>query len=123
MFTFRGARTAGEVHDRTRLLDNSGVTKVALIGGGNQSARCSSKGLKSVQQVGTGEVVYENVAVPPDSDFLPEYRRSGLRANGIVTGMDLLQNTALSDSLSKAGDVKATIFPANYDRVSSDSRH
>ena len=123
MFTFRqGTADEPEKEYTTRnakLLDKLGVTKVALIGGGNQSSASFIERIKkSVQQVGTSEVVYENVAVPPEQrDFTPEVQAikdSG--ANGIVTGMDLLQNTALSDSLSKAGvTMKATIFPGGYD--------
>ena len=110
MFTFRqGTADQPEKEYTTRnakLLDRLGVTKVALIGGGNQSSASFLERIKkSVQQAGSSDVVYENVAVPPERrDFTAEVQAikdSG--ANGIVTGMDLLQNTALSESLSKAG--------------------
>jgi branched-chain amino acid transport system substrate-binding protein len=122
MFTFRlgtAAQPDKEYTTRTaKLLDKLGVTKVALVGGGNQASTFIERIKKSVELAGTSNVVYENVSVPPEQrDFTAEVQAikdSG--ADGIVTGMDLLQNTALSDSLSKAGvTMKATIFPDGYD--------
>jgi branched-chain amino acid transport system substrate-binding protein len=123
MFTFRQGTADDPEHEYTtrnaKLLEDQGATKVALIGGGNQSSALFIDRVKrSVEQVGKTDVVYENVAVPPEQrDFTAEVqaiKSSG--ADAVVTGMDLLQNAALSDALSKAGaSMQVIVFPGGYD--------
>ena len=124
MFTFRqGTADEPEKEYTTRnakLLDELGVTKVALIGGGNQSSALFIERIKKSVRT-SGHVATSSTRTwrcrPNSATSLAEVQAikdSG--ADGIVTGMDLLQNTALSDSLSKAGvTMKATIFPGGYD--------
>ncbi len=123
MFTFRQGIADHPDKEYTnrnaKLLDRLDVTKVALIGGDNPSSVSLITRIKeSVQQAGSSKVVYENVSVPPEQrDFTAEVQAikdSG--ADGVVTGMDLVQNTALSDSLGKTGaTMNAMIFPGGYD--------
>lgn len=123
MFTFRqGTADEPEKEYTTRnadLLAQLGATKVALIGGQNQSSALFIERVKrSIEKLGELEVVYENVAVPLDQrDFTAEAQQiedSG--ADAVVTGMDLLQNAAISDALGKAGaTMKAIVFPGGYD--------
>jgi branched-chain amino acid transport system substrate-binding protein len=123
MFAFRqGTADDPENEYTTRnaeLLDDQGATKLALMGGGNQSSALFIDRVKrSVEQAGKIDVVYENVAVPPEQrDFTAEVqaiKNSG--ADAAVTGMDLLQNAALSDALAKAGiTMKVIVFPGGYD--------
>ena len=123
MFTFRqGTADEPEKEYTTRnadLLAKLGATKVALIGGQNQSSALFIERVKkSIEKIGELEVVYENVAVPLDQrDFTAEAQQiedSG--ADALVTGMDLLQNAGISDALDKAGaKMKAIVFPGGYD--------
>ncbi|GIU86682.1 MAG: hypothetical protein KatS3mg009_1197 [Acidimicrobiia bacterium] len=123
MFTFRqGTADEPEAEYTSRnsdLLAELGATKVALVGGQNQSSALFIERVrKSIEKLGDLEVVYENVAVPLDQrDFTAEaqaIRESG--ADAVVTGMDLLQNAALSDALSKAGaSMRVVLFPGGYD--------
>ena len=123
MFTFRqGTADEPENEYTTRnaeLLADQGATAVALIGGGNQSSALFIDRVKrSIEQAGDIEVVYENVSVPPaQTDFTADVQAikdSG--ADALVTGMDLLQNAAISDALSKAGvTMNVIVFPGGYD--------
>jgi branched-chain amino acid transport system substrate-binding protein len=124
MFTFRQGpadEPEKEYTDRNaKLLADRGGTKVGLIGVNNQaSALFLERIRKSIEQGDFDlEVVYENGSVPPtQTDFTSEVeaiRDSG--ADAMYTGMDLLQNAALRDSLQKAGiEMKATVFPGGYD--------
>ncbi len=118
MFTFRqGTADEPEAEYTSRnsdLLAELGATKVALVGGQNQSSALFIERVrKSIEKLGDLEVVYENVAVPLDQrDFTAEaqaIRESG--ADAVVTGMDLLQN-----ALSKAGaSMRVILFPGGYD--------
>ena len=111
MFTFRQGPADDPEHEYTdrnaKLLADRGGTKVGLIGVNNQaSALFLERIRKSIEQGDFGlEVVYENGSVPPtQTDFTSEVeaiRDSG--ADAMYTGMDLLQNAALRDSLQKAG--------------------
>lgn len=123
MFTFRqGTTDRPEEEYTTRnsdLLAEYGATKVALVGGQNQSSALFIERLRrSIEELGDLEVVYENVSVPLDQrDFTAEaqaIKESG--ADAVATGMDLLQNAALSDALNKAGaSMRAVLFPGGYD--------
>jgi branched-chain amino acid transport system substrate-binding protein len=124
MFTFRQGPADDPEHEYTdrnaKVLKARGATKIALLGASNQaSALFIERIKKSIEQTDSGlEVVYENVSVPPtQTDFTAEVqalKSSG--ADGLYTGMDLLQNAGLRDALSKAGvEMKATIFPGGYD--------
>lgn len=123
MFTFRQA-TADEPDKEyttrnAEVLAELGATKLALIGGGNQSsATFIGRVRKSVEKIGNIEVVYENTAVTTDQrEFTAEAQAiidSG--ADGLLTGMDFLQNAGLSDALTKAqADMNVIVFPGGYD--------
>ena len=132
MFTFRqGTADEPEKEYNTRsadLLEDLGVTKVALIGGGNQQSALFVERLnKSITQASDMEIVYENATITPDArDFTSEVQAiKDAGADGVITGMDLVQNAALSDGLAKAGvEMKAVLFPGGYDpRVPRTPRH
>jgi ABC-type branched-subunit amino acid transport system substrate-binding protein len=122
MFTFRLPTAADPGHtynDRdATIMKNQGVTKVALIGGGNaQSVDFLSRNKQSLKQVGL-PVVYDNENVPAGTtDFTAEaqaIKDSG--ANGLLTGMDFIPNTNLSAQLTKDGvTMKELQFPGGYD--------
>jgi branched-chain amino acid transport system substrate-binding protein len=123
MFTFRLPPAADPQHDystrNNEFLKQMGATKLAVIGGANQSsATYVLQVARSVKQLGQMQVVKEITDVPADqTDFtsiVQEVQDSG--ADGVLTGMDFLQNTKLSDSLTKAGvKLKVLAFPGGYD--------
>jgi branched-chain amino acid transport system substrate-binding protein len=123
MFTFRLPPAADPAHDySTRnndFLKAMGATKLAVVGGQNQSsATYVDQVAQSVQQLGQIQVVKKIDDVPPDqTDFtsiVQDIKSSG--ADAVLTGMDFLQNTKLSDSLTKAGvTMKVLAFPGGYD--------
>jgi branched-chain amino acid transport system substrate-binding protein len=123
MFTFRLPAAADPQHDySTRnndFLKKMGATKLAVVGGMNaSSATYVIQVAKSVKQLGQIQVVKEITDVPTDQqDFtsiVQDIKDSG--ADGVLTGMDFLQNTALSDALTKAGvHLKVLAFPGGYD--------
>ncbi len=124
MFTFRqGPADEPEKEYTTRnaeVLADRGATKIALIGGSNQASALFIERVKKSIEQGDGEleVVYENVSVPTtQTDFGAEAQAiKSAGADGVYTGMDLLQNAGLSDALSKAGvELKAILFPGGYD--------
>ncbi|HWS47202.1 MAG TPA: ABC transporter substrate-binding protein [Acidimicrobiia bacterium] len=122
MFTFRLPTAADPGHvynDRdATIMKNQGVTKVALIGGGNaQSVDFLSRNKHSFKAVGL-PVVYDNESVPAGTtDFTAEaqaIKDSG--ADGLLTGMDFIPNTNLSAQLQKDGvQMKELQFPGGYD--------
>jgi ABC-type branched-subunit amino acid transport system substrate-binding protein len=122
MFTFRLPTAADPAHvynDRdATIMKSQGVTKVALIGGGNaQSVDFLTRNKHAFKAVGL-PVVYDNEAVPAGtSDFTAEAQRikeSG--ADGLLTGMDFIPNTSLSSQLSKDSvTMKELQFPGGYD--------
>lgn len=123
MFTFRQATADDPDNEYTtrnaEVLAELGATKLALIGGGNQSsATFIERVRKSVEKIGNIEIVYENTAVTTDQrEFTAEAQAiidSG--ADGLLTGMDFLQNADLSDALTKAqADMNVIVFPGGYD--------
>jgi ABC-type branched-subunit amino acid transport system substrate-binding protein len=124
MFTFRQPASAtpqSEYTDRTvQLLHKLGGTKVALVAGVNQSSVSYVERIEKTFKPGTNiSVVYKSTDTQPGStEFTPVVQRikeSG--ADTLITGMDFLQNTALSDQLSRAGvKLTAVIFPGGYDK-------
>ena len=122
MFTFRLPTAADPGHvynDRdATIMKNQGVTKVALIGGGNaQSVDFLTRNKQGFKTVGL-PVVYDNENVPAGtSDFTAEaqaIKDSG--ADGLLTGMDFIPNTSLSSQLAKDGvTMKELQFPGGYD--------
>ncbi|MCU1462948.1 MAG: hypothetical protein JWO37_3023 [Acidimicrobiales bacterium] len=124
MFTFRQPASAtpqSEYTDRTvQLLHKIGGTKVALVAGVNQSSVSYVERIEKTFKPGTGiSVVYKSTDTQPGStEFTPIVQRvkeSG--ADTLITGMDFLQNTALSDQLSRAGvKLAAVVFPGGYDK-------
>lgn len=123
MFTFRSPPAADPAHDySTRnndFLKTMGATKLAVIGGMNgSSATYVIQVAKSVKQLGQIQVVLEKTDVPPDQTDFTTIAQSikDAGADAVLTGMDFLQNTKLSDSLSKAGvHPKVLAFPGGYD--------
>jgi branched-chain amino acid transport system substrate-binding protein len=123
MFTFRLPTAADPGHvynDRdATIMKNQGVTKVALIGGGNaQSVDFLTRNKHGFKAVGGLPVVYDNENVPAGtSDFTAEaqaIKDSG--ADGLLTGMDFIPNTNLSAQLVKDGvTMKELQFPGGYD--------
>lgn len=123
MFTFRTPTAADPAHvynDRTAtIMKNAGVTKVALVGGGNaQSVDFLTRSKQAFKAVGGMTVVYDNENVPAGtSEFTAESQRikdSG--ANGVITGMDFIPNTSLSAQLAKDNvTLKVLEFPGGYD--------
>lgn len=123
MFTFRLTTAANPDETYTTrngdLLAQLGATKIALVGGGNQaSASFINRVRRTLEARDDLEVVYTTTDVQSgNTEFTSVVQRikeSG--ADGMVTGMDFLQNTALSDQLKKAGvTLKAVLFPGGYD--------
>jgi ABC-type branched-subunit amino acid transport system substrate-binding protein len=123
MFTFRLPTAADPGHvynDRNgKIMKGAGVTKIALVGGGNaQSVDYLKRAKESFKAVGGLEVVYDNENVPAGTtDFTaeaPRIKDSG--ADGVLTGMDFIPNTNLSAQLAKDGVVlKVLQFPGGYD--------
>jgi branched-chain amino acid transport system substrate-binding protein len=123
MFTFRSGTAADPVHEFTSrnvaVLQKLGATKVAFVAGGSAaSADFVNRIGASLAQDGNGpKEVYKNTSIPLGStDFTATIQRikeSG--ADAVVTGMDFLPNTALSQQLQAAGvKLKAIIFPGGY---------
>jgi ABC-type branched-subunit amino acid transport system substrate-binding protein len=122
-FTYKGAGIAPTPDQYTSVNADAmaalGGTKVALVGGGNQSSVLYINQVEgSIKEVGKSEVVYKTVDVAPgQSDFttiVEDIRASG--ADSLFTGMDFLPNTALSSQLQQAGvEMKAVFFPGGYD--------
>ena len=128
MFTFRNPPAADPAHDySTRnadLIKKLGGSKVALIGGVSQSSATYIKQVgAAVASVPGLSVVYQTTDVQPaDTQFtaiVQRIKESG--ADTVFTGVDFLQNAALSDQLKQAGVTpKLTLFPGGYDpRVTS----
>lgn len=123
MFPFRfGAGDDPETEYNTRgaeLVTELGGTKVAVVGGGNQSsATFVDKNVALFEATEGLELVYSTTdVVSGDTNFTAVVQRikeSG--ADTVLTGMDFLQNTALSKQLSDAGvEIKVMIFPGGYD--------
>jgi branched-chain amino acid transport system substrate-binding protein len=122
MFTFRLPTAADPGHvynDRdATIMKNQGVTKVALIGGGNaQSVDFLTRNKQGFKTVAL-PVVYDNENVPAGtSDFTAEaqaIKESG--ADGLLTGMDFIPNTNLSAQLAKDNVTMHELqFPGGYD--------
>ncbi len=100
------------------VLKELGATKVATVGGGNQSsASFVGRENKSIEAAGL-EVVYTSTEIQPgQTEFtaiVDRIKDSG--ADGLLTGVDFLQNTALVKQLSDAGvELNAVLFPGGYD--------
>jgi ABC-type branched-subunit amino acid transport system substrate-binding protein len=123
MFTFRLPTAADPDHvynnRDANIMKGAGVTKIALIGGGNaQSVDFLTRNKHAISSVGGMKVVYDNETVPPGTtDFTAEaqaIKDSG--ADGLLTGMDFIPNTTLSAQLQKDGvSLKIMQFPGGYD--------
>jgi ABC-type branched-subunit amino acid transport system substrate-binding protein len=122
MFTFRQGKDRDPANYTTRNADvvkALGGTKVALVGGGNQSSATFINQIAATMGPDSGlSVVFKTTDIPADQrDFtavVQRIRESG--ADSMITGMDFLQNTALSDQLTKAGvNLKVIVFPGGYD--------
>ncbi len=122
MFTFRQANAPDPKDYQTRsavVLQKYGASKIALIGGQNESsARFINQIAATVEKQPGMSVVYKSTEVIPGQDdftaIVQDIKSSG--ADGFYTGMDFAQNTKLSQQLQDAGvDMKAKIFPGGYD--------
>jgi branched-chain amino acid transport system substrate-binding protein len=123
MFTFRLPASADPLHNYTdraaQLMKTLGGTKVALVGGANSSsADFLTRNKHAITTIGGMQVVVDNETVTADQrDFTAEAQRiKDAHADALLTGMDFLQNTALSDQLAKVGvKPKVVVFPGGYD--------
>jgi branched-chain amino acid transport system substrate-binding protein len=123
MFTFRLGTATDPDHSYTTrnadLLKKLGVTKVALIGGGNQSSVSFVNRIDKTIAKSTGiKVVYKDTKVTQgQTDFTAEIQRiKSSGADGMFTGLDFIPNTSLSAGLKSAGiSLKAVLFPGGYD--------
>jgi branched-chain amino acid transport system substrate-binding protein len=123
MFTFRLGTAADPDHSYTTrnadLLKKLGVTKVALIGGGNQSSVTFIDRIAKTIAKSTGiKVVYQDTKVTQgQTDFTAEIQRiKSSGADGLFTGLDFIPNTSISAGLKSAGvSLKAVLFPGGYD--------
>jgi ABC-type branched-subunit amino acid transport system substrate-binding protein len=122
MFTFRQAASAtpqAEYTDRTvQLLHKLGGSKVALVAGVNQSSVSYVERIEKTFKGTDLSVAYKSIDTQPgNTEFtaiVQRIKESG--ADTLITGMDFLQNTALSDQLTRAGvHMKITVFPGGYD--------
>jgi ABC-type branched-subunit amino acid transport system substrate-binding protein len=122
MFTYRWGKATDLKKNGTnrngKLFKTLGATKIALVGINSQASTVFMNQIADVVSHTPGlEEVYKTTAVTPDErDFTGIVQRikdSG--ADGILTGMDFLQNTALSDKLVQSGvTMKAVVFPGGY---------
>jgi len=100
-------------------LKELGVTKVAVIGVNLQASAVFAEQVgKAVDKTKGMETVFLTTDLTAsDREFtgiVEQIRQSG--ADGLYTGMDFLQNTALNAALAQAGvELKATVFPGGYD--------
>jgi branched-chain amino acid transport system substrate-binding protein len=102
-----------------------GATKIALVGANtSNSSTFIDQIAKAIKLTApTLKVVYQTTDVPvTQRDFTAEAQKikdSG--ADGLYTGMDFLQNVALSAALKQDSySVKGTVYPGGYDsRVTS----
>ena len=102
-----------------------GASKIALVGANTSNNSTfidqTAKAVKLTEP--SMKVVYQTTDVPvTQRDFTAEAQKikdSG--ADGLYTGMDFLQNVALSAALKQDGySVKGTVYPGGYDsRVTS----
>jgi ABC-type branched-subunit amino acid transport system substrate-binding protein len=123
MFSFADDISANPTRDySTRnadLIKQLGASKVALLGGQNQSSVTFIKQLAGVLKATPGmSIAYQTTDIPVGStEFTAEVQRikqSG--ADAMYTGMDFLQNAALNAQLRQAGvNLKVVIFPGGYD--------
>jgi branched-chain amino acid transport system substrate-binding protein len=122
MFTYRWGKAADlqkfGTNRNGKLFKELGATKIALVGLNTQASTVFMNQVEQVINATEGlEAVYKTTAVTPNErDFtgiIQRIKDSG--ADGILTGMDFLQNTALSDKLSAAEvTMKAVVFPGGY---------
>ncbi len=100
------------------VIQELGGTTVAIIGGGNESSvQFVQREVAAMEAAGI-EVAYSTTdVVSGNTEFTGIVQRiaeSG--ADSLVTGMDFLQNTALSQQLEAAGvELTAILFPGGYD--------
>jgi branched-chain amino acid transport system substrate-binding protein len=101
------------------LLKQLGATKIALVGTNQTSSANFIKKIdQAVKKTKGLKVVYKTTDLSvSDREFtgvVQQIKDSG--ADGMYTGMDFLQNTALNSALQQAGvQMKAVIFPGGYD--------
>jgi branched-chain amino acid transport system substrate-binding protein len=101
------------------LLEKLGATKIALVGTNqSSSANFIEKIDKAVKKTKGEKVVFKTTDLSvSDREFtgvVQKIKDSG--ADGMYTGMDFLQNTALNSALQQAGvQMKAVVFPGGYD--------
>jgi ABC-type branched-subunit amino acid transport system substrate-binding protein len=123
MFSFRSAASATPHTEATNrsvtLVVKLGGTKLALVAGVNQSSVDFVTRIEKSATPGSGvQVVYKTTDVTIGStaftSVVQRIKESG--ADSLITGLDFLQNTALSDQLVKAGiHLKVIVFPGGYD--------
>lgn len=100
------------------LVQSFGAKKIALVGTSTASSAIFISQLEQAMKARGVKVVYKTADLTSaDRDFTAvaeKIKESG--ADSVYTGMDLLQNAALNQSLEQAGvDLKIIVFPGGYD--------
>ena len=101
------------------VLNKLGATKIALVGANTSNSSTFINQIEQAVKLSPGmKVVYKTTDVSVSQrDFTAEAQKikdSG--ADGLYTGMDFLQNVALSAALKQDNyNVKATVYPGGYD--------
>jgi branched-chain amino acid transport system substrate-binding protein len=101
------------------VMQKLGATKIALVGTNQASSATFIDQIEqAVRKTKGGKVVFKTTDLSvSDREFTGVVQRikdSG--ADGLYTGMDFLQNTALNAALQQAGvQMKAVVFPGGYD--------
>ena len=123
MFSFRNTVAADPLKTfdtrNADLLQQLGASKIALVGTNqSSSANFIEKINKAVGKTKGEKVVFKTTDLSvSDREFtgvVQKIKDSG--ADGMYTGMDFLQNTALNSALQQAGvQLKAVVFPGGYD--------
>jgi branched-chain amino acid transport system substrate-binding protein len=123
MFGWRNSQPA-DVKDvfttrQADVLKKLGAREIAIVATNVQaSATFADQIAKAVNKTKGMETVFKTTDLTPaDREFtglVQEIQQSG--ADGLYTGMDFLQNTALNAALQQAGvEMKAVVFPGGYD--------
>jgi branched-chain amino acid transport system substrate-binding protein len=123
MFTFRLPAAVDQNGESTTtnaiVINKLGGHKVALVAGGNASSTVFINQIEASFKASPGSptVVYKNTSVAAgDTVFTAIVQRiQSSGADTLFTGLDFLQNTALSQQLSAAGvHLKVILFPGGY---------
>ena len=122
MFGWRNANVVDPAKEFTTrnadLVQSFGAKKIALVGTSAASSAVFISQLEQAMKARGVKIVYKTADLTAaDRDFTAvaeKIKESG--ADSVYTGMDLIQNAALNQSLTQAGaDLKIVVFPGGYD--------